>query len=84
MAFDRLGDLLGGPTWCALEHHMFEQMRNAVHLGCLETGASPHPHADGYGFNGRHLVADDPNAVGKRGYLDVAHGRSQPVFRAAA
>src|SRR5262249_50661835 len=68
----------------ALEGHVLEQVRHAVQLGALVPRAAGHPDAERRRFDLGHSVDRDPEAVGKRGDLDPAHGRTALVGRGSA
>ena len=66
-AFDLFGDAAGGAALGALERHVLEHVSDAVRFLRLVARARVHPDADGGGFEVRHRVGDDGQAIGKLG-----------------
>ena len=76
MAADRLdllGDVEGGAGRRALEHHVLDQMGDAVDLGPLVAGADTDPDAERRRLDMGHRIGGDPQAVGESGDPDGAH-----------
>ena len=61
-----LGNLPGGALLGALEHHVLQEVAQAVLLGHLHHGAHPQPHTNGHRAQVGQPLADDAQAVGKR------------------
>ena len=75
IAADRInlaGDGLGGAGFRALEHHVFDEMGDAVPFRIFVAGAGLQPDADGDGADVGHLLGDDGQAVRQNLTTNVA------------
>src|SRR3546814_9532900 len=66
-----LGDGLRAAPLGALEHHVLEQMRDAVQLRRLVARAGADPGAEGDGGDARHGIRGDRESGRQPGYLDA-------------
>ena len=63
------------PARSALEGHVFEEMRGAIHRRILMAGAGGDIGAEGDGLHPRHGLGDDGEAAGQGGDLDGIAGQ---------
>jgi hypothetical protein len=69
------GDGFGGAAFCALENHVFDEMREAVFFQEFAAGAVADPNADGDGADVGHGLGEDHEAVGQSVLVNVARFR---------
>ena len=65
-------NFFGGAMLGPLEHHVLDEVRNAVPLFVFVARAGLDPDADADGANVLHLLGDDGQSVGQRGAPDIA------------
>ena len=68
-------DVLSGTAFGPFEHHVLDEVRDAVFLRDFAARAIANPHADGDGADVRHRLGNDHQTVGEHVPLNVAHFR---------
>ena len=69
---DLAGDPLGGAGSCPLEHHVLDEVGDAIQFGDFMARTSTHPHTHGDGSNMLHALGEDDEAAGEDAAADIS------------